>query len=71
MSGVEKGRMVRTASTSKIEVAIIRLRDGGEAILHVIEHGATGKISSIKVPLSAAGLLAEVIVAQADVASQK
>ena len=37
----EKGRMVRTAATAKIEVAILRLRDGGEPILHITEHGST------------------------------
>ena len=45
--------MVRTASTSKIEVSIIQLRDGREPLLHITEHGATGKMSSIKVPIGA------------------
>lgn len=71
MSGGEKGRMVRGSAVAKYEVAIIRLRDGGEAILHIIEHGATGKISSIKVPIGAAGLLAQTIIEAADTASQK
>ena len=63
--------MVRGSAVSKFEVAIIRLRDGGESILHITEHGATGKISSIKVPIEAAGLLAQTLIEQADVASQK